>query len=393
MISRGAKLVIDILNDAGYEAFVVGGCIRDTIIGIPINDWDIATSAVPEEVKTVFSEYKVIETGIQHGTVTLLMEGIAYEVTTFRFDSDYHDHRHPVEVKYSISLKDDLERRDFTMNAIAYHPEEGIVDLFGGVTDIENKIIKCVGDASKRFEEDSLRILRAIRFSSKLDFEIEDNTKQAMFNKKGLLSFLSKERITKELLDTLNGQGVSRALVEYRDIWKEAIDKIYDIITEEVCFDDLAQDEILRLSRLVLPLSSDDLLVFLRSLRLSKQEEKRVKLIHGHQMIVFNDNVKQLKHLMSRVSAETFEDLVELFAIDKDEVRRKYKEIVDNKECYHTSMLAVSGLDLQNLGVTPSDVGTTLDLIVREIIEENLENDRDILLAYITGIITKKGSN
>ena len=393
MLSEGSKLVINTLNNAGFEAYAVGGCVRDAIINIQITDWDITTAATPNEVKEVFSDKKIIDTGIQHGTVTLLICNESIEITTFRMDNDYEDHRRPSKVKYSKTLEEDLERRDFTMNALAYHPEKGIVDLFGGAVDIENKVIKCVGDPNKRFEEDSLRILRAIRFVSKLGFEIEKNTKEALFEKKELLSFLSKERITKELLETLNGKNVSTALVDYKDIWKVAVDNIDKAITAEVCFDDLMPDEILRLSRLLLPLCEEKLLVVLQSLRLSRQQEKRIKQIHSYQNVEFNADSKQLKHLMSKVSFELFDDLVELFADNKEMIKKMKAEVVNENQCFQTSMLDVSGIDLQNLGLVPSEVGKTLELMVSEVIEENLVNEKEVLLSYARGIIEKKGSN
>ena len=162
-IPKNAETILHILEKAGYEAYVVGGCVRDSILGRSPDDWDITTSAKPEQVKALF--HRTVDTGLQHGTVTVLMEKEGYEVTTYRVDGEYEDGRHPKEVTFTASLKEDLKRRDFTINAMAYNPSSGLVDLFGGLEDIERKIIRCVGDPWQRFGEDALRILRAVRFA------------------------------------------------------------------------------------------------------------------------------------------------------------------------------------------------------------------------------------
>ena len=185
------------LNNAGYEAYVVGGCVRDSLMGREPNDWDITTSAKPLEVKALFR--RTIDTGLQHGTVTVLNRGVGYEVTTYRLDGDYSDHRRPETVTYSENLADDLMRRDFTINAMAYHPEKGLVDLYGGMEDMEKKQIRAVGHADERFNEDALRILRAVRFAAQLDFTIEPETRDAIRNHVEDLGLISVERIETEL--------------------------------------------------------------------------------------------------------------------------------------------------------------------------------------------------
>ena len=177
-IPKNAETILHILEKAGYEAYVVGGCVRDSILGRSPDDWDITTSAKPEQVKALF--HRTVDTGLQHGTVTVLMEKEGYEVTTYRVDGEYEDGRHPKEVTFTASLEEDLKRRDFTINAMAYNPSSGLVDLFGGLEDIERKIIRCVGDPLERFTEDALRIMRAVRFSAQLGFAIEEETRKAL---------------------------------------------------------------------------------------------------------------------------------------------------------------------------------------------------------------------
>lgn len=201
IIPEKAKFIIETITAAGFEAYVVGGCVRDSILGRRPEDWDITTSAKPEEVKELFN--RTIDTGIQHGTVTVMLDKEGFEVTTYRIDGKYEDGRHPSEVTFTPSLEEDLKRRDFTINAMAYNDNVGLVDLFGGIDDIKAKIIRCVGNAEERFNEDSLRIMRAIRFSAQLGYEIEENTRKAISAVAPNLGKVSAERIQVELVKIL----------------------------------------------------------------------------------------------------------------------------------------------------------------------------------------------
>ena len=196
-IPKNVKMIISILEKNGHEAFAVGGCIRDTILGRKPQDWDITTSALPCQVKELF--HKTIDTGIEHGTVTVMMSRVGYEVTTYRIDGEYNDSRHPDSVEFTSNLIEDLRRRDFTINAMAYNPTVGLVDAFDGLGDIERKIIRCVGKPEERFGEDALRILRAVRFSAQLGFEIEEWTMKAIRKLANTLENISAERIRVEL--------------------------------------------------------------------------------------------------------------------------------------------------------------------------------------------------
>ena len=200
-IPSHVEYIIGKLNQNGYEAFAVGGCVRDTLLGRTPGDWDITTSARPEQVKALFR--RTIDTGIQHGTVTVMLERTGYEVTTYRIDGEYEDGRHPRQVEFTSDLLEDLKRRDFTINAMAYSHETGIVDAFGGMEDLEKRVIRCVGEPMERFEEDALRILRAIRFSAQLDFSIEEKTREAITRIAPNLAKVSRERVQMELTKLL----------------------------------------------------------------------------------------------------------------------------------------------------------------------------------------------
>lgn len=212
-LPEDVSFIIEQLEKHGYEAYAVGGCVRDTMLGRVPGDWDITTSALPQEIKSVFS--KTIDTGIQHGTVTVMLHHVGYEVTTYRIDGEYEDGRHPKEVTFTRNLQMDLERRDFTINAMAYNDTTGLVDIFEGVQDLHRGVIRCVGDAGKRFDEDALRMLRAIRFSGQLGFTIEEKTCQAIRERAHHLEKISAERIRVELVKLLVSPGAERLREAY----------------------------------------------------------------------------------------------------------------------------------------------------------------------------------
>ena len=239
---NGAKTIIDKLYADGYEAFIVGGCVRDALLGKAANDFDITTSAMPEAVKEIFE--KTVDTGIQHGTVSVILDDGVYEVTTYRIDGDYADNRHPVSVSFTGNIADDLARRDFTVNAMAYNGRVGLVDEFGGVSDLERGIIRAVGDPYKRFSEDALRILRAVRFASVLGFTIDAQTKEAASVLCKNLSSVSAERIFVEWKKLLGGKSAYGILSENRDIISVFLPEITDAkLPEKEIFDALSYEE------------------------------------------------------------------------------------------------------------------------------------------------------
>lgn len=225
-LPEGAAFVLDKLTAAGYQAYVVGGCVRDSLLGKEPKDWDVCTSATPEEMQRVFRGCHVVETGLKHGTLTVVVEHEPYEVTTFRVDGEYTDHRHPDEVIFVTDVREDLARRDFTVNAMAYHPDAGVVDAFGGQADLAAGIIRCVGDAQTRFDEDALRILRALRFASVYGFAIEEHTAQAVHKLKHTLEGVAAERIRVELTKLLCGDGAGAILRAYADVLEQVIPQI-----------------------------------------------------------------------------------------------------------------------------------------------------------------------
>ncbi len=230
IMPTAVQKIISELTAAGYEAYAVGGCIRDTLMGTVPSDWDICTSALPPDTLRVLDKHNIVENGMKHGTVTIRSYNENYEITTFRSDGDYLDNRHPSNVTFVTNLREDLARRDFTMNAIAYNDTDGLCDEFNGVEDIERKLIRCVGNPDQRFQEDALRIMRALRFSSKLGFVIEPSTAESIHRNAPLLKKISAERLMSELCKLLVGQNVERVLLEYSDVLAVIIPELVPMV-------------------------------------------------------------------------------------------------------------------------------------------------------------------
>ena len=264
LIPTQAAEIIKTLSSHGYEAYAVGGCVRDSILGKTPSDWDITTSARPEQVKALFA--KTIDTGIKHGTVTVMMDKTGYEVTTYRIDGLYEDHRRPNDVTFTTSLREDLMRRDFTINAMAYNDTDGLIDLFGGMDDLQNRVIRCVGNARDRFEEDALRMLRAVRFAAELGFSLEPETRRALDRLHGSISRVAKERIFAELKKLLTAPHAADALricpallfsavpelAVLRDVPQHSRYHIYDVFEHTLhALDAAPPDETVRLAVLL----------------------------------------------------------------------------------------------------------------------------------------------
>ena len=229
-VPKSVEWIINRLEENGYEAYAVGGCVRDSVMGKEPHDWDICTSALPDETLSCLGMENIIENGIKHGTVTVRVDGENYEITTFRTDGEYTDNRHPESVTFVRDLREDLSRRDFTVNALAYNKQRGLQDYFEGVGDIENKVIRCVGSPDRRFGEDALRILRALRFSSVLGFDIEKRTSKSIHKNAYLLKNISKERIMSELIKILEGENVEAVLLGYSDVIAEIVPQMKPMI-------------------------------------------------------------------------------------------------------------------------------------------------------------------
>ena len=432
LLPEEVDCALSLLEGRGYEAYVVGGCVRDSLLGRAPNDWDITTSALPEEMKSVFADYRVIETGIQHGTLGVLINGMLLEITTYRRDGEYLDNRHPSFVTFSKELSDDLSRRDFTVNAMAYHPTRGLVDLFDGRRDLDFGIIRCVGNPTKRFREDGLRILRAIRFSSVLDFFIDENTEEAVLDCAGLLSGIAAERIREELCKLICGRGAVRVLRKYVDVIAVFFSELSSMIgfeqnTKYHCYDvfehtlyalehEATGDLIVRLSILFHDIGKPHCYTedaagghfkghaliseeitgrVMHRLRFDNQSIARVrKLVLLHDLPIPAER-RSVKRLMAQLSDEDILRLLEIKRCDRlahavsfrelpaelAQIPCIMEELRREDACFSLKKLAVNGKDLISLGMhSGKEIGETLQLLLEAVLDERLENDRALLL-------------
>jgi len=427
ILPKPAPIILKRLYENGFEGYIVGGCVRDYLMGENPKDIDITTNAVPQDILRVFAGEKVIETGIKHGTVTVVLDSTPIEITTYRVESDYTDYRHPDHVQFCSSLKDDLCRRDFTMNALAYNEAEGIVDYCGGIEDINNKIIRAVGNPEERFNEDALRILRAARFASVLGFEIEHETAEAMKRSRGLLKNISVERLSAELIKLLCGKDVRRIMLSYTDILSEVIPEltdiegfdqhnpyhIYDILTHTaVTVENMPDTGYLRLAALLHDIGKPKTYTMdekgighfyghsktsvelakkiMMHLKLDRFTQERVcTLVRLHDTPI-QANKRSIKKWLFKITPEVFFDLLllkradilaknpsYLFRLETiDEIKRLTEEILKEQECFSLKDLKISGDDLKEMGFEEGPlIGKTLDRLLKMVINDEIKND------------------
>jgi len=386
------------LNDAGFEAFAVGGCVRDAILGRTANDWDITTSALPSDVKKIFR--RTIDTGIKHGTVTVLLHEGSFEVTTYRIDGIYEDSRHPKEVTFTSDLKEDLRRRDFTINAMAYHPVVGLVDPYDGIGDIELKVIRAVGNPNERFDEDALRIMRALRFAAQLGFSIETETYNAITTFAPRLELVSNERIRVELVKLLTSKHPEIFGLLYDTGITKIIFKDFDDCErrEEVLSSITAAspEEIVRLAAM-LSLSTDASADSKRAadwLREYKFDNDTIARVS--KLILFRDFPEAkteigIRFMLNKIGPELYPFLIELMrakgeagADELELLTKLYEKILERGDCFDLKQLALKGADLIAAGVKPGrEMGTILNNMLRAVIENPTLNTKDELMKLI----------
>lgn len=432
---------IKYIERSGFEAYIVGGCVRDSIIGKQPNDWDICTSATPEVIKEIFKNEKTIDVGIEHGTVVVMIDDEALEITTFRIDGKYSDGRKPDSVEFTSRLIEDLSRRDFTINAIAYNHRSGIVDYFNGSEDIENKIIRCVGNPEKRFKEDALRIMRALRFMTQLNYKIESQTLLAINNNRELIKRISVERVIIELnkliLSDYPGKGI-REIINM-DIMAIVISGLkgyedefrFHPLNKEVCVRAIENspkqlyirltiflyyllncnyDENVRINLKedefsISPKCNIDIKrkceIILKALHYDNNTIKKVStLIAYYDTPIYEDKV-YIKRTLQNIGVETFHELIIIkditrmclekenleikkqFNVSKSYVEKILKEILRNNEAYNKSHLKITGKDLIREGIREGIlVGQILDELLEIVIKEPKDNYKEKLLIY-----------
>ena len=429
---KNVDTAINLLQSAGFEAYAVGGCVRDSLLGKTPNDWDITTSAKPEDMKSVFINFHCIDTGIKHGTVTVVIDGEPLEITTFRLDGEYEDNRHPKSVTFTSNLGADLGRRDFTVNAMAYSKMTGTVDLFGGENDLKNKIIRCVGDPDRRFNEDALRILRALRFASALDFEIEEKTAQSLLKNCALLGNISEERISKELLKLVCGKGAKRILTDFAPVLFEILPELqpmyknshdnphhcYDIYEHTlIAVESIDPEPTLRFAMLLHDcgkpavkkfdengvahfyghqrISAEISAQILARLKVSnKFRDEILFLVSNHDRWELYENTEKMPRYLSKFGLDGVLNLLKVMRADvlaqSPEYRYRLDQIADAEEiaknlaaqkpCLSLSELQINGRTLMDIGIPQGrKLGAVLAQLLDEVIDGVTKNTQEAL--------------
>ena len=398
-LPAGAEFVIRRLHDAGFQGYVVGGCVRDTLLGREPKDWDVCTNALPQQMQQVFADCHVVETGLQHGTLTVMYHHEPYEVTTFRVDGEYTDHRHPDEVIFVTDVKDDLSRRDFTVNAMAWSPETGLVDAFDGQGDLARKLIRCVGDPEKRFQEDALRIMRALRFASVYGFDIDPATDAAIHVLKHTLKDVAAERIRVELLKLLCGQGAGEILRAYPDVMQVIMPPLakVDWAATVAAVEKVAtSSESLRLTMLLHQLSPADAKSVLMSLKPDNFTRDWVLALVTNQNFAFQPKRHSLLTALALFGkAQTYDLLAVRRAkglTDCEALEDVLGDVLLDGVCYSVKDMAINGRDLMALGAKGKTVGACLNHLLGLLLKEEISNDRDVLLQAARAHLSDLGS-
>ena len=384
-IPSDVRYILDRLESLGFSADIVGGSVRDLLLGRSPEDYDITTSAMPEEIKESFADLRTIDTGIKHGTVAILLNGKIYETTTYRVDGEYRDSRHPESVSFTKNITEDLARRDFTVNAMAYSPKNGLTDPFDGRGDLDRGIIRAVGDPLLRFSEDALRILRGIRFAATFGFEIEDATSNALREKSNLLSNVSAERIFVELRKTFSAPHSHKVFSEYSDVILTVIPSLSRLVLP--C--ETAYEEADYLSRLlsVFYLSSDnargDFDLFATGLKTDTHFRKLGGSILSSVGKYDLQNYVGITKSLRDIGAEATRGLINLeIAVGRDAKVGLLDELLNDNVCYRLSDLKVGGADMKALGLVGPQIGLTLDRLLTAVIDGEVENDREALINF-----------
>jgi len=389
--------IVKILQENGYEAYAVGGCVRDAILGKEPNDWDVTTSARPDEVRRLFTflyGFTAIPTGIEHGTVTVLSENKPVEVTTFRIDGEYTDCRRPDSVKFCDKLSIDLARRDFTVNAMAYSDERGLIDLYGGADDLEKGIIRCVGEPEKRFGEAALRILRALRFASVLGFEIDGATSDAVLKLRESLSHVSRERIGAEFAKLLCGRNAAKIIGGYLPVIEAVLDDFTKdgIETVLLSVDRLCGSKLpLMLAALLAETEPEKVKAAIWSIRLDKKTASHAQIIARNRNVPLDDKIA-VKRLCRDIGTDAARDVIKLGMArgERDSSALEWLDaIVKNGECVSLKQLAVSGEEVIAVGIEPKNVGKYLDKALDLVISDEAVNEREAIISVIKTIDNK----
>ncbi len=374
-------MALEQLNKNGFEAYVVGGCVRDMLLGLIPYDFDVCTNAVPQQIISCFEGFRTIPTGIEHGTVTVIVQNQPIEVTTYRIDGEYADSRHPKAVSFTSSLKEDLARRDFTVNAMAYHPEKGLVDLYGGREDLNRGVIRCVGDPVLRFSEDALRILRGLRFASTLEFSLEQTLVTAMETLCPTLQKVAMERVFVEFTKLLCGKGATEILQEYHHI----LSPLFSFEKQNISL--LSKVPAIPMFRYAVLLKNHkDVKGFLKTLKASNELIAQVEPLSFLQTKSPPTTLYETRKWVFRYGMQCVEAMPILFQandVDSTLFEEHISVIQQHDLCCSLKDLAVNGKDLLAMGIPKGEeLGNVLNTLLFSVMEGALENDKETLLAF-----------
>lgn len=387
-LPKKVEYLMSRLASAGYRADAVGGCVRDSLLGRVPGDYDITTSATPNEMKRVFSDLKTLETGIKHGTLTVILDSEPYEITTYRIDGEYSDNRRPNSVEFTDVLSEDLSRRDFTINAMCYSHAHGYTDLFGGRKDLESKLIRAVGDPARRFNEDALRIMRALRFSSTLGFEIEKETSDAIFKTAHLLKNIAKERIYAEWTKLIGGMGALGVIERYSSVISVAIPEILAITSLSKSGFESSRAEIRELMLFASVYGENSAESFYSAMTRLKCDNKHKD--YGYSVLKnykakTTDSVSQ-NILLIKTGIEVARGVIELkiaLGLSDSQELEILDSLIENGACYRISDLKINGNDIRSLGLSGKRIGETLEGLLYSVAEGKIENCRDELIKEV----------
>lgn len=398
IINDDIKYIAQKFKNNHYQIYLVGGCVRDALLNITPHDYDLTTDATPEIICQLFSDNKIKKEGIKEGSVTVIINNSEYEITTFRLEDNYSDHRHPDNITFTDKLEDDLKRRDFTINAIAYSFDNKLIDIYNGINDLKNGLIKTVGNSDLRFNEDALRILRALRFSSQLGFSIENNTKKSIFKYKNLLLVLSKERIYEEFSKIIISPYCTKVLIDYRNIFEIIYPQISNISYShynQICQSIANCNKDINLS-LALYFHSVTDIKEVDNLILTKKNISEINFLISNQFLIIPLSKNELKNLLRDNSFYLIKKLIKyqflLKYIDSLNYCR-YIELLNkiekDNECYKINMLKINGNDLLKLDIEPKKINSILNNILELVIDNKLENDKNEIICYIKNVKDK----
>lgn len=386
-LPQRVNLILSRLEKGGFQAYLVGGCVRDFLMGKKPHDFDITTDGLPSEIMALFGDYPMIDTGLKHGTVAVILDHEPIEITTFRTEGPYTDHRHPDRVEFTRSIEEDLARRDFTMNAIACSMAGKMVDPFEGKADIERRIIRSVGEAKLRFEEDALRILRALRFSARLGFEIEGQTKRALFACAPLLREIAAERILSELKGILVAPHAAEILSEYEPILKEILPALS---ADCAILKKIPPSESLRVAGWLWPMGAEGAKEILAKLKGSNALQREVALLIEGQKIAYSSCPRlEIRKALSKMgSSLCFDHLLLQKAadlLDEEAYELVYsiaEKMLEEQVCLAPKDLAIGGKELMDLGFSGEKIGKAQRMLFEQVMEEKLPNEKEALLDF-----------